>query len=225
MNAGYHQSRFTADKRRDVLWETLCQGYFRHRIPSDGCVLDLGAGYGQFINNVAARRRIAIDVWSGFTSHLAPGIEGIVGDISDLSMLEDSSVDYAFASNVFEHLSQPRLALTLASLAKKLSAVGTLTILQPNYRYAYREYFDDYTHISVWSHVALADFLVANGYEVIELRPRFLPLTIKSRLPVWPLLIRAYLASPIKPLAKQMLVVARLNRSLRSTASKNEAER
>jgi len=31
----------------------------------------------------------------------------------------------------------------------------------------------------------------------------------KSRLPVWPPLIAAYLASPVRPLGKQMLLVAR----------------
>jgi hypothetical protein len=45
--------------------------------------------------------------------------------------------------------------------------------------------------------------------QVIETRPRFLPLTIKSRLPVHPALIAAYLKSPIKPLAKQMSLRAR----------------
>jgi SAM-dependent methyltransferase len=213
MIEGYHQSRFTPDPRRNVLWDTLWQSYFRHRVAGDACVLDLGAGYGQFINSVVARRRIAIDAWSGFISHLAPGVEGIVGDVSDLSSLEDRSVDYAFASNVFEHLTQPQLSSTLNALRKKLTVTGTLTILQPNYRYAYREYFDDYTHVTIWSHVALADFLVANGFEVIELRPRFLPLTIKSQLPVWPFLIKGYLASPIKPLAKQMLIVAKVKLS------------
>jgi len=84
--------------------------------------------------------------------------------------------------------------------------------LQPNYRYCAAEYFDDYTHVTIWSHVSLADFLEANGFEVIEVRPRFLPLTVKSRLPVWPLLIGAYLASPVKPLGKQMLLVARPRR-------------
>src|SRR5437870_2377716 len=58
----YHRSRFTKDARRDVLWKTLWHGFFRHRVPKNGCVLDLGAGYGQFINNVAARRRIAIPI-------------------------------------------------------------------------------------------------------------------------------------------------------------------
>ena len=95
------------------------------------------------------------------------------------------------------------------ALRRKLSPEGTLNILQPNYRYAYREYFDDYTHVAIYSHISLADFLTANGYQVIETRPRFLPLTIKSRWPVHPALIAAYLKSPIKPLAKQMFLRAR----------------
>ena len=150
MTKGYHGSRLTADNRRDVLWETLWQDYFRTRVPANGCVLDLGSGYGQFINNVTARRRIAIDVWEDFPNYLEPGIEAIVGNVTDLSKIEDGSVDYAFASNLFEHLTQNEFAEVLAGLRSKLSADGTLTILQPNYRYAYREYFDDYTHVSVY---------------------------------------------------------------------------
>ena len=209
----YHQSRFTADSRRDVLWQTLWRAFFRHRVAKNACVLDLGSGYGQFINNVVARRRIAIDSWPGFAAHLVPGVEAIAGDVTNLSMIEDGVIDFAFASNLFEHLTQSQLGSTLFALSKKLSPAGTLTILQPNYRYAFREYFDDYTHVTVWSHVSLVDFLVANGFEIIELLPRFLPLTIKSRLPVWPFLIQAYLALPVKPLGKQMLLVARVRRS------------
>ena len=51
------------------------------------------------------------------------------------------------------------------------------------------------------------------NFRILDCRPRFLPLTIKSRLPVHPLLIRAYLASPLKPQAKQMLVLAEPARS------------
>ena len=212
MIPGYHESRLPPDVRRDVLWQTLWTAFFSARVPRDACVLDLGSGYGQFINNAVAKRRIAIDSWPGFTVHLVPGVEGIVGDVTDLSGIEDGVVDYAFASNLFEHLTKADLARVLESLRAKLSANGTLTILQPNYRYAYREYFDDYTHVSIYSHVSLADFLATNGYEVVETRPRFLPLTIKSRLPVWPWLIRLYLALPFKVLGKQMLLVARPKR-------------
>ena len=97
----------------------------------------------------------------------------------------------------------------LDGLKRKLTARGRITMLQPNYRYAASEYFDDYTHVSIWSHISLADFLVANGYEVMEVFPRFLPLTIKSRLPVWPSLIGLYLKSPIKPFGQEDATSAR----------------
>lgn len=205
----YHDSRLVKDMRRDTVWKALWRYVFRHRIGPDDCVLDLGCGYGEFINNVTARRRIGLDAWAGIRHHLGPGVEGIVGSVTDLDGVEDGSVDFAFASNLFEHISQADLAKVLTALRVKLSARGTLTILQPNYRYAYREYFDDYTHVSIYSHISLADFLTANGYEVLEVRPRFLPLTVKSRLPVSPSLIGLYLASPFKPMGKQMLLVAR----------------
>ncbi|MFL6856809.1 MAG: class I SAM-dependent methyltransferase [Allosphingosinicella sp.] len=209
MSDGYHDTRLAYDARRGTVWKALWRYHFRRLVPKGGCVLDLGCGYGDFINQVEARRRIALDAWAGFAAHLAPGVEPVVAPVTDLSGIADASVDFAFASNLFEHVTQADFAVALGQLRAKLTPEGTLTLLQPNYRYAFREYFDDYTHVAIYSHLSLADFLRANGWEVIEVRPRFLPLTVKSRLPVWPALIGAYLRSPFKPLGKQMLVRAR----------------
>ena len=211
MSNSYFQTRFSEDPRREVLWRTLVTHFFQPQIPAESCVLELGAGYGNFINNVRAARRIAQDQWPEFSRHLAPEVESHVGPVTDLSFLEDSSVDFAFASNLFEHVSQDDFASVLAQLRRKLKPQGSLTLLQPNYRYAFREYFDDYTHITPYSHLSICDFLHANSYDVIRCVPRFLPLTLKSRLKVSPFLIRLYLLSPIKPLGKQMLVQARPN--------------
>jgi SAM-dependent methyltransferase len=212
LNTGYHDSRLTADPKRDVVWRTLWQHHFSKLVHDDDCVLDLGCGYGNFINHVVARRRIAVDSWKDFPAHLAPGIEAVIGEATELGFLPDGGVDFAFASNLFEHITQQDFSRVLEVLRAKLSARGTLTILQPNYRYAYREYFDDFTHVAIYSHVSLVDFLAANGFEVLTVSPRFLPLTVKSRLPVSSWLIRAYLASPIKLLGKQMLITARPKR-------------
>ena len=209
MSSAYHDSRLAFDPKRQVVWDALWRYYFRRLVPADGCVLDLGCGYGDFINAVEARRRIALDLWDGFPAHLKPGIESIVAPVTNLSRIDEESVDFAFASNLFEHISQADFATTLDALRPKLTKRGSLAILQPNYRYAYREYFDDYTHVAIYSHTSIADFLSAHGWEVIDVQPRFLPLTVKSRLPVWPPLIGAYLKSPVKPLGKQMLVRAR----------------
>jgi len=205
----YHEVRLAHDPRRDVLWRALWRHYFSRLIGKDDCVLDIGCGHGAFINAVEAKRRIGLDSWRDFPDYLEPGVEAIVGSAVEVGRLVRAPVDFAFASNLFEHLTQAELVELLAGLRKILSPRGTLTVVQPNFRYAYREYFDDYTHVAVYTDVGLSDLLRANGFDVVEAKPRFLPLSIKSRLPVHEALIRAYLASPIKPMGKQMLIRAR----------------
>jgi ubiquinone/menaquinone biosynthesis C-methylase UbiE len=206
---GYFDSRLAWDPRRQVVWSTLCAEVFQELVPENGVVVDLGAARGDFINNIAARRRVAVDVWSGMGEHVEPGVETHVGRAGDLGFLEEHSVDVVFASNLIEHLEISEIDEVLGEVKRVLVDGGKLILVQPNYRTSYKRYFDDYTHVSVWSDVSLPDFLVSRGFEIEQLKARFLPLTVKSRLPVHPLLIRFYLKSPIKPLAGQMLVVAR----------------
>src|SRR5262245_47121884 len=98
----YFNTRFAVDPRRELLWKTLYRHHFSRLISLHDCVLELGSGYGSFINQVKAKRRIAVDLWEGFVNHLESGVEGRVGDVTDLSFLEPSSVNFVFASNLFE---------------------------------------------------------------------------------------------------------------------------
>ncbi len=204
----YHEIWLPYDFRREILWRTLCRCYFQSLIPPEACVLELGAGYGHFINNIRAAHRIAIDHWPGFKKYLDPDVVGVVGNVTDLGFVTNGSVDFVFASNLFEHLRQAELITVLQQLHTKLKAGGSLNLLQPNYRFAWREYFDDYTHVTVFTDRSLSCFLADHGFRVIDCQSRFLPLTVKSALPVWPILIRIYLALPFKPLGKQMLIRA-----------------
>jgi len=204
----YHDIRHTPDPRRRVLWQTLVKHVFQKQVPPDGVVLDLGAGHGDFINSIQAGRRIAVDSWAGMLAHLEPGVEGLVTSITRLDGVPDNSVDYVFSSNCFEHVVQAELVECLAQLRRKMKPGARFDIVQPNYKYCVREYFDDYKHVAVYTERSLSDLLVANGFQVKSCVPRFMPLTIKGRLPVHPLLIRLYLLSPFKPFGKQMLISA-----------------
>src|SRR5437868_4796404 len=94
----YFKTRLSFDARRELLWKTLCESYFSKIISEDYTVLELGAGYGHFINNVKSRHRIAVDRWEGFQKYLQPGVMGRTGSVTDLAFIEDGSIDFVFAS-------------------------------------------------------------------------------------------------------------------------------
>ncbi len=203
----YFQSRFTEDPQRDALWRPVCE-YLQPYIPPTGRVLDLGAGYCSFINQVRAAERHALDLFPGVTRYAAPGVQAHVGSCEDLSRFASGYLDTVFASNLLEHLNREALARALAEARRVLKPSGHLILLQPNFRYCYREYFDDYTHRQVFTHVSLADLLTASGFRLRRVEARFLPFSLKTRLPKSPALVRLYLKLPIRPFAKQMLLVA-----------------
>jgi SAM-dependent methyltransferase len=204
----YFRARFVPDPGRAATWRVICRHLARW-IPRDARVLDLGAGYCSFANAVDAAERHALDVHAGFAAFAEPGVRTHVGRCDDLGAFADGSLDVVFASNLLEHLAGEELEATLREVRRVLRTGGRLILLQPNFRYCVREYFDDYTHRTIFTHVSLADLLAARGFVVERVEPRFLPLSFKSRLPSWPWLVQLYLSLPWRPLAKQMLVVAR----------------
>jgi SAM-dependent methyltransferase len=209
LSARYFATRFKTNDDRSVLWSTLCASVFQRYVPLSGSVIELGAARADLINNIVASRRIAIDVWPGVAEYVAAGVEARVGPATDLSFVEDCSIDVVFASNLVEHLDIEENRKMFMEVARVLTDTGRFIMVQPNFRTSHKRYFDDYTHVSIWTDISLSDFLQAEGFLVERVEPRFLPLTLNSRLPVHPWLIRLYLMSPVKPLAGQMLVVAR----------------
>lgn len=204
----YFATRFAEDARRARMWQHLT-AHLQQYVPPDAAVLELGAGYCYFINHVAAARRVAVDLSDTVRRAAAPGVEALVGDALEvLGTLPDASFDFVFASNFLEHFEWPVLDRMAAELRRVLRPHGRLTLVQPNFRLQPGRYFDDYTHRAIFTDVSLCDWLGAHRFQVTTVVPRFLPLTVKSRLGGLTFLMPLYLRLPWRPLAGQMLVVA-----------------
>lgn len=206
-SSAYFSTRFTPDEARAKVWAHLA-AYLQRWVPSGGAVLDLGAGYGDFSRNIVAARRVAFDANPGLPELVPAPIEAQVGDVTDLSRFDDATFDAAFASNLLEHLPWEALERAVAEVHRVVKPRGRLILVQPNFRLKPKEYFDDYTHRTIFTDRSLVDFLNASGFRVEHVEPRFLPLTMKSRLSFGHALVPWYLRLPYRPLAGQMLVVA-----------------
>jgi SAM-dependent methyltransferase len=207
---GYHAAHFTEHPARATVWRAIAR-HLSPYVPTNASVLELGAGYCHWINNVTAARRVAVDIWTELPRHAAGGVEPVVLDIAGgLGTFGRASFDVVLASNLLEHFPPDTALQVAASMADVLRPGGRAILIQPNFHHAFRHYFDDYTHRSVFTHVSLPALLRSTGFTIDEVRPRFLPYSMRDTrlsIPAW--IVTMYLRSPVKPMAGQMLVVAR----------------
>lgn len=209
----YHSAHLTPDASRTVVWRVIA-GHLARWISPDAVVLELGAGYCDWINHVRASRRVASDIWTDFGQHAAPGVETMVLDAGrDMARLPDAGFDAVLASNLLEHFEPDAVAGLVRQVARVLKPGGRFLMVQPNFRYAYRAYFDDYTHRSIFTDVSLPALLRSCGFEIDTVDPTFMPYSMQgSAVTPRAWMVRLYLASPFRPRAGQMLVVARKGR-------------
>ena len=209
MTASYHEAHLVAEPARKIVWHAIAR-HLQPWIPPQAAVLEIGAGYCDWINSVRASRRVAVDIWPELPHHTAAGVQPIVLDIAkDLGTLNAGGFDTVLASNVFEHFAPDTVPIVVSGVAHVLKTGGRLLIVQPNFRLAWRTYFDDYTHRSIFTDVSLPTLLRAHGFSIDLVQPRFMPYSMRgSRLPITSWLVTLYLNSPLKPMAGQMLVVA-----------------
>lgn len=200
-------------ERRAALWAVLCRAVLQRYVEPTDTVIDLGAGGCEFINAIRCEHKVAIDANPALRQHAAEGVNTVVGDVCTvLSKVAGATVNVAFCSNFFARLrDKDSLMKTLGEIQRVLVPEGRLIVIQPNIRYAYKEYWDFLDHHVALSHHSFSEALQLSGFRVDAVKPRFLPCTTTSRLPQAAWRFRLYLALPPAQwlFGKQMLVVAR----------------
>lgn len=195
-----YQARFdaatVAAKKR--LWEVLVEEFLQDYVPPDAAVLDVGGGYCEFINAVRCRKKYVVDLNPDVARYAAPEVEILLSDANDISGLPDAAVDVAFASNFFEHLpDKPALFEALEELHRVLRKGGKLLVIQPNIKYAYREYWDYIDHHIPLTENSLGEALIGSGFDIERCVPRFLPYSVNSSPSRDSRLLKLYLRLPL----------------------------
>jgi SAM-dependent methyltransferase len=193
-----------------AFWRPVC-AYLQRYVNPNGTTLDLGAGYCHFINNIASREKLALDMnGPNLRKHAKPDVRCIEASGADLAEIPSNSVDSVFASNVYEHFpSREEVARSFREVFRVLRAGGKFIVMQPNFAYCAKQYFDFFDHRLIFTHKGMAEGLEMSGFQLERVTDRFLPYTSKSSLPraVW--MVSLYLTFPLawRLLGGQMLLV------------------
>jgi SAM-dependent methyltransferase len=207
-----YERRFAprADYRWRV-WTLLTRDVLQPYVPVDGAVLELGCGWGEFINQIRAREKFAMDLNPGSRHRLAPEVRFLHQDCSERWPLDDGALDAIFTSNFFEHLPDKNsLGRTLREALRCLRRGGRLICLGPKVRALPGAYWDFWDHYLPLSERSLAEGLELAGFTIERSLARFLPYTMarERNPPLWT--VSLYLKMPfVWPIfGRQFLVVA-----------------
>jgi hypothetical protein len=196
------------DARTDV-WKVI-SGHVHEAMGKPECVLDPAAGRGEFINQVPAKERWAVDQVAYEEGTYDSAVKLVVSDIFEAD-LPTSHFDGVWVSNTLEHLlTQEAVATFLEKMHASMRDGGRIAIMGPNFRYTVKEYFDFADHTLIFTHNAIAEHLYAAGFEPRRIVPQYLPFSFRQRLPPSPALVDRYLKTPPlwRVFGKQFLVIA-----------------
>jgi SAM-dependent methyltransferase len=209
-----YDRRFDQDSRsrKAAIWRVIVENHLQRWVRSTDVVLDVGSGFGEFLNHVKCARRIGVDLNPDSATHLDAGVEFHQADASHLSMIPDGSVDVVFSSNFMEHLpGKSAVEGMIDEVLRVLKSGGHFIALGPNVRFIPGDYWDFWDHHVPISDRSLTELLETRGFHVVDSEPRFLPYTTQSALPQSPWLVKLYLAFPPiwRVLGGQFLIRAR----------------
>ena len=216
-HASVYDLRFGEHERsaKEGVWREIGR-FLQHRyIPTDARVLDVATDTGYFIRNISAAEKWASDVRDTSAS-MPPDVRFLQAD--GLALAEVAPTDYfdvVFMSNYLEHLDSAESVIEQLRVAHRLLRVGgRVIILQPNIKLVGPAYWDFIDHRVPLTEESLSEAAAFAGFEVRELIRRFLPYSVKGRLPAHALLVKAYLRFPPawRLLGKQTLYVGERTR-------------
>ena len=181
---------------KDAVWAVIVAHLQRFVVPG-APVLDIACDRGYFIRHVEAAEKWATDV-RDVSADLTTDVHFVQADgLALAGILPAGHFGTAFMSNYLEHLPSTASVIEQFGVVRKLLRPGgRVVVLQPNIRLVGGAYWDFIDHKVALTDRSLIEAAESAGFRTHHLVVRFLPYTTKSRLPLWPALVRAFLHVP-----------------------------
>ena len=195
---------------RTRVWQVLTREFFSRWVAPTDTVLDLGCGWGEFINQIPAEKKYGMDLNPESPSKLSSDVTFLHQDCSQPWQVADNHLDVVFTSNFFEHLpDKSSLARTLAQAFRCLKPGGRLICLGPNIKCLAGPYWDFWDHYLPLTELALQEGCELAGFRTGRVIARFLPYSMSQGFRPPLAFLRFYLRLPLvwRALGKQFLVI------------------
>lgn len=201
-----------AEKKKLAIWKILCSDFLQKFIRENDAVMDVAAGHCEFINNIQCGKKYAVDIDGRIKQYAGNDVRIFITSAEKLPGEVRGKIDIVFMGCLLEHLpSKNSIIQVFTEVKKVLKKGGKLIILNPNIRFSTAEFWDYFDHLTPVSDRSVCEALLALGYEIELCLPKFVPNTIKDRLPKSPILVKIYLHLPFlfPVFGRQMFIVAR----------------
>jgi SAM-dependent methyltransferase len=211
--SGIYRRRFSDEElvTKNQLWEILINEILQKYVRDNDSVLDIGGGECLFINNIKCGNKYVVDLNPDTERHANDDVTTLRESADNITSIPDKSIDVIFVSNFFEHMKDKNeLERVVSEIKRVLVGNGLLLVIQPNIRYAYKEYWDFFDHYIPISDKSLTELLRLNDFGIKICYPRFLPYTTKNRMSGFTGLLKIYLRFPLlwRIFGKQLFLVA-----------------
>jgi SAM-dependent methyltransferase len=208
-----YEKRFSGyESYRNKVWKILISNFFIKWINPNGHILDLGCGYGEFINHAKSKVKHAMDLNPKTKSLLNNNIIFHEQDCSQQWKVESESLDLVFTSNFFEHLPDKQsLNKTITEIKKSLKPNGFLIAMGPNISVLGGKYWDFWDHHVALSDSSLCELLELHEFNIKKSYPKFLPYNMVRNKERPLFLVSLYLRFPLlwSIFGRQFLIIAK----------------
>jgi len=194
-------------ERRLAVWRHI-SNWVMNQLGNPLEILEVGAGRCEFINQCGAKEKWALDFDPGTIQYAVDDVKIITGKLQEIDF-GDKYFDAIFMSNFLEHLSSPEEVNQILTICfSRLKCGGVIGILGPNFKYAYRDYYDCADHILPLTHLSVGEHLAGVGFDNVKLFPKVLPFSFRSSIPSYSILVKWYLSFPLvwKIMGKQFFI-------------------
>tara|TARA_Y100000816_G_scaffold279918_1_gene252707 strand:- start:2496 stop:3170 length:675 start_codon:yes stop_codon:yes gene_type:complete len=176
----YFESKLEDDQRLFVTINRFLKFHNLGQMRNNHKLLDLGSGKGTFIE-VCKKNGL-----------IATGLDAANGKINfekDKLPFEDNSFDFISMIAVIEHIKEKNILINEIKRVAKNNA--SLIVTTPNFKYCYKSFYDDPTHVSPYTEVSLEKFFINHGIKYNKIAP----LVINKGNLFWETKFKFFLAS------------------------------